>query len=503
MFLHCRMRLNIHKEIALPCPENYLNASKMIDTDAAVVQTIFSRQQPRAIQLRQSTAAQRIEKIRRLRDAVLDHREAFHAAFVADLGKPVVEVELTELLPVMDEARDAIRHLSRWMRPRRVGPTLTTLGTSARVLHQPRGRCLIVGPWNYPLNTLLGPLVSAVAAGNTAILKPSESTPHVNAVVDTVARMVFDPEEVAVIMGGVRTAELLLALPFDHMFFTGSPAIGKLVMAAAATHLASVTLELGGKSPVIVDETADLARAAELIVWGKLTNMGQSCVAPDHVFVHRSVKERLVRLCQDAIARRYGATDETVAASPALGRMIDERHASRVAGLIENAVTAGATLVTGGHHNGSQRYVAPTLLTDVPDGARINAEEIFGPVLPFEEFDSIDDVILRINSAPKPLALYVWSRHGQTIERITTLTSSGGICINHCMQQYAHTGLPFGGVNNSGIGSAHGHAGFRAFSHERAMLVAGPLMLLRLFFPPYTRWKIGLSKMLVRLLACV
>ncbi|MFP3614499.1 aldehyde dehydrogenase family protein [Paraburkholderia sp. SIMBA_050] len=475
--------------------------AEIIDTDSGVVQTIFSRQQSMALQLRQSTAAERIRKIERLRDAVLDHRDAFYAAFTADLGKPSVEVNLTELLPVVDEARDAIRHLSRWMRPARVAPTLTTLGTSARVLHQPRGRCLIIGPWNYPLNTLLGPLVSAVAAGNTAILKPSELTPNVNAVVDAVVRMAFDPAEVAVVHGGVQTAQLLLTLPFDHVFFTGSPAVGKLVMAAASVNLASVTLELGGKSPVIVDETADLVRAAELIIWGKLTNAGQSCVAPDHVFVHSNVKERLVSLCKDEITRRYGASSEAVAASPDFGRIIDERHTARVADLIGNAVACGATLVTGGHHDSSARYVSPTLLTDVPADARIASEEIFGPVLPIEAFHSIDEVIRRINAAPKPLALYLWSRHKETVRRVTEQTSSGGLCVNHCMQQYAHIGLPFGGVNNSGLGSAHGHFGFKAFSHERAMLVAGPLMLLRWFFPPYTDGRIRLSQMLVRLLA--
>jgi len=464
------------------------------DTDPAVIHAAFAQQGPTALALRESTHAERRRKLERLRDALLARRTTFYRAFDADLRKHPVEVDLTELLPVVDEIRHALAHLRRWMRPHRVSPTLTTLGTTAKVVYQPRGRCLIIGPWNYPLNTLVGPLVSAVAAGNTVILKPSEMTPHVNAVVAALVAEVFDPAEVAVVQGGVETSQHLLALPFDHVFFTGSPTVGKIVMAAAAKHLSSVTLELGGKSPVIVDETADLQHAASLIVWGKLTNAGQTCVAPDHVFVHRSVAAAFADLCRQAIAARFGATDAAVAASADLGRMINARHAARVGALIDDAVAHGAKLLAGGSHDAAARYVAPTLLTDVPAEARIASEEIFGPVLPIEAYDSLDDVIARINAAPKPLALYLWSKDKRTAAKVMTQTSSGGICLNHCVQQYAHSGLPFGGVNNSGIGNSHGVFGFKAFSHERAFLKAGPLMVLALFFPPYTRRTAQLSR---------
>jgi aldehyde dehydrogenase (NAD+) len=470
------------------------------DVDPAHLQTLFEQQAPRALALRESTARERAAKLARLRDALLRRREAWHAAFETDLRKPPLEVDLTELLPVVDEARHAIAHVARWMRPQRVAPTLTTLGTRARILWQPRGRCLIIGPWNYPVNTLLGPLVSAVAAGNTVVLKPSEFTPHVNALVAELVAEVFEPCEVAIVQGGVATAQALLALPFDHVFFTGSPAVGKIVMAAAAQHLGSVTLELGGKSPVIVDATADLQAAAELILWGKFTNAGQTCVAPDHVFVQRSVRDRFVQLCQGLLASRYGASAEAVAASPDLARMITPRHAERLGALIDDARARGATLLAGGQHDAAARYVAPTLLGDVPAEARASDEEIFGPVLPIEPFDAIDEVIGRINARPKPLALYLFSRDKDTAARVLARTSSGGVCINHCVQQYAHGGLPFGGVNNSGIGSAHGHFGFKAFSHERACLAAGPVMLLRLFYPPYTAFKGKLGATLLRLL---
>lgn len=473
------------------------------DTDIGHIRDLFAGQGPTALALRESTAGERAHKLKRLRDALLQRREALYAAFEADLRKPPLEVDLTELLPVVDEARHAIKHLARWMRPRRVAPTLTTLGTRARVLYQPRGRCLISGPWNYPVNTLLGPLVSAIAAGNAVILKPSEFTPHVNAVVAELVAEVFDPAEVTLVQGGVNTAQQLLALPFDHVFFTGSPAVGKIVMSAAAQHLTSVTLELGGKSPVIVDETADLQRAAELILWGKFTNAGQTCVAPDHVFVQRSVRDRFARLCQDLIATRYGATEAAVEASPDLARMVTRRHTERLGVLIGDARARGAVLLAGGRYDTAARYVAPTLLVDVPADARISTEEIFGPVLPIETFDSIDEVIHRINAQPKPLALYLFSRNRKTRARVTAQTSSGGICLNHCVQQYAHGGLPFGGVNQSGIGNAHGVFGFKAFSHERACLASGPFMLLSLFYPPYTSRKSWLSAALVRALRSI
>ena len=464
------------------------------------LQHTFERQAATALALRSSRARERVAKLKRLRDGLLSRRQDLYRAFAADLRKPPLEVDLTELLPVADEARHAMAQLARWMRPQRVWPTLTTLGTRAKVLYQPRGRCLIIGPWNYPVNTLLGPLVSAIAAGNAVILKPSELTPHVNAVVAELVAEVFDTTEVALVQGGVDTAQQLLALPFDHVFFTGSTAVGKIVMAAAAQHLTSVTLELGGKSPVIVDETADLQRAAELILWGKLTNAGQTCVAPDHVFVHRKVEKKFTEICQSVIAARYGANEAAVKASLDLARMISRAHTERLGALIDDARSRGATLLAGGNHDASSRYVAPTLLTHVAPDARINQEEIFGPVLPIEGFESIEDVIKRINAQPKPLALYLFSRHRPTQEQVTQLTSSGGICLNHCVQQYAHGGLPFGGVNQSGIGSAHGVFGFKAFSHERAQLEAGLWTVVRQFFPPYTPRKNRLSAALLGIL---
>ncbi len=375
------------------------------ETSPQVIDALFAGQAARSLALRRSSASERSATLGRLLEELLAQREAFQAAFAKDLGKPAVEVDLTELLPVVDDIRHAQKHLGRWTRPHRAAPTLTTLGTKARIVYQPRGRCLIIGPWNYPLSTLVGPLVSAVAAGNTAILKPSEFTPNVNAVIARIVAEVFESAEVALVEGAVETSTHLLSLPFDHVFFTGSPAVGKVVMAAAAKHLASVTLELGGKSPVVVDASADLRHAAEHVMWGKLVNAGQTCVAPDHLYVHRSVMEPFVAQCRAVLAERFGRDDAAVAASPDLGRMIHARHAQRVGALIDEAVAQGARVLAGGTHDDAQRYVAPTLLADVPEAARIAREEIFGPVLPIAPFDTLDEVIARINAAPKPLAL--------------------------------------------------------------------------------------------------
>lgn len=478
----------------------HLNAH---DPDPAVVEQRFLAQGPVALKLRQSTARDRIGKLRRLRTALLQRRPAFHRAFALDFRKPVAEIELTEFLPVIDEIRHAIRHLRKWMRPVRVSPTLTTLGTAARIVYQPRGRCLIISPWNYPVNTLIGPLISAIAAGNTAIIKPSELTPHVNEVIEDLIGDVFAPDEVALIQGGVKTSQALLGLPFDHIFFTGSPAVGKIVMAAASQHLSSVTLELGGKSPVIVDETADVKRAAETTIWAKLVNAGQTCIAPDYLLVHRSVRDRFVEQCRKTIENRFGATDEQVAATPDLARIISTDHTERIAALVDDALATGAQLWSGGSYSSADRYVAPTLLGDVAPHARISEEEIFGPILPIVEFDTIDEAISHINARPKPLALYVWSRSSATIDRLLQQTSSGGACVNHCLQHYAHSGLPFGGVGQAGIGNAHGFFGFNAFSHERALLTGRRFLMARLFFPPYTQLKTRLVQRVVDILAKV
>ncbi len=434
------------------------------------IQMVFERQGRTALQLRSSTAAQRIAKIKMLRDAVIAHTDAFYEAAYLDFKKPPGEVDVAEILPVCAEADDAIAHLAQWMKPTRVWPTLLTAGTQSQVQYMPRGRCLIISPWNYPVNLTFGPLVSAIAAGNTAIIKPSEMTPHLSALMSKIVRTAFAEDEIAIFEGEADVAQSLLALPFNHIFFTGSPAIGKQVMVAAARHLASVTLELGGKSPTVIDASANIELAAQSVMWAKFSNAGQTCIAPDYVFVHESVKQQWLASCTAILQKAYGSTFEDQQNSPHLAHIVNFRHTARLKALLDDARKLGAKLLTGGGVDESDCFIAPTLLDDVPAEASIMKEEIFGPLLPVIPFLNLDDVIARINAGPNPLALYIYSQDKVNIQRVLQQTLSGGACVNHALLQFLHARLPVGGVNNSGIGNAHGIYGFKAFSHEKAVL---------------------------------
>ena len=461
---------------------------------------VFAAQQQTALRWRVSSAGERIARIKRLREAMMARREQFYAAFAQDYRKSPAEVEASEFLPVMEEIRHVLGRLKRWMKPSGMWPTTTMLGTSAWVQYQPRGRVLIIAPWNYPLSLCFGPLVSALAAGNTAIIKPSEMTPAVSSLMASIIAEVFPSNEVALFEGGTPTSTALLALPFDHIFFTGSPAVGKIVMAAAARHLTSVTLELGGKSPTIIDESANMALAAETIMWGKFINNGQTCVAPDYVYVHQNVKAAFIEACKNVLQARYGQTAAEQKASADLTRIVNPRHAQRVAGLLSDALAKGAVVHAGGEVDTASCYIAPTLLSDIGPGSAILDEEIFGPLLPIMAYTDLDQVVADINAGPKPLALYIWSRRQKNIDLVLQRTSSGGACVNHCVAQFAHGNLPFGGVNNSGIGNGHGIYGFKAFSHERGVLRSSPLMLIKLFFPPYTNKRLYLIRKTVDML---
>ncbi|SFG91030.1 aldehyde dehydrogenase family protein [Pseudomonas sp. NFACC45] len=449
---------------------------------AADIQRIFAIQRQTALSLRSSTVEQRIAKLRRLREVLMMHREAIVEAAGKDFKRPPVEVDFTELMPVIMDISDYCRRLKKWLKPRRVRQSMMMLGTRAWVRYEPRGRCLILAPWNYPVTLTLGPLIPAIASGNTAMIKTSEIAPNLSAVLVKIIREVFDESEVAVFEGDASVAQALLELPFDHVFFTGSPSIGKVVMTAAAKHLTSVTLELGGKSPVVVDQSADIELAAKTIAWGKFINAGQTCIAPDHIYVHSSISAQFVQRVCAHLDTWYG---EGLAAMDAeLSRVINVRHTQRVADLIDDAKARGARLIYGGAVDVGAHFVSPTLLGDVPDDARIMQEEIFGPVLPIIAFNHLDEVIERINAAPKPLALYIWSRDPASADALIVRTSAGGTCVNHIAAHFLHHNLPFGGVNNSGIGSYHGEWGIRAFSHERA-IVKTQVLLATMFFPPY------------------
>lgn len=471
-------------------------ATHVSDSYTDPVVNVFHRQQRFALTLRPSNARQRLEKLNRLGAAITRYKQDIYDATFSDFKKPSAEVDLAEIFPIMHEIAHAKRHLKSWMKAKRVPATLAMLGTQSAVRCEPKGVCLIISPWNYPLNLSFGPLVSAIAAGNTAIIKPSEMTPHCSALIKRIVEEVFDPQEVAVFEGAAEVSTKLLTLPFNHIFFTGSPAVGRIIMKAASEHLASVTLELGGKSPVIIDETANLKAAARNVVWGKFSNNGQTCIAPDHVFVHKRVLNQFVAHARSHIEAFYGKEEEQHN-SPDYCRIVNERHYHRLSNMLKDAKEKGGTVAVGGLSVVDDRFISPTLLTDTPDDATIMQEEIFGPLLPIISFSDIDKVLDRINQQPKPLALYIYSKDNQQITKILANTSAGGTCINHSVVQFLHGNLPFGGVNNSGLGSSHGYYGFKAFSHERSVL-RDRFSITHWLFPPYTASVKRLINLIVR-----
>ena len=445
------------------------------------LETVFAAQRVTAIHLRTSSAKDRIEKLRRLEAAVLAHRQPIRQALAADLRRPEAETDLFELVPILSGLHHARRNLSSWMKPRRVMPTLPMLGTRARIQYEPKGVSLIIAPWNYPAILLLGPLTSAIAAGCPAMLKPSEMTPATAEVLSELIKATFDEREVAIFGGDAAVATKLLALPFNHIFFTGSPAVGQVVMEAAAKNLAAVTLELGGKSPVIIDESADVTRAAQSIAWGKFSNCGQTCIAPDYAYVQENRMVAFLDALKVAVTQFYGDS----ARSPDYCRIINQKHFARIAALVDNAVKGGAALVLGGEQDAEQNYIAPTVLTGLAEGAAILKEEIFGPVLPVLSYRDLSEPIAAINARPKPLTLYVYGKDRTRIDRILKQTSAGGSCVNTNLIHFLHENLPFGGINHSGLGNSHGFFGFRAFSHERAVL-ENKFSVVPWLYPPYT-----------------
>lgn len=452
----------------------------------AEIHRVFALQQHHQWEVARSNARQRIAKLRRLYDAILHHRKEIEAAMWADLRKNPTEVNITELGVVLHEIRHTIQHLQSWMTPKRVGTSLTLFRSYSEIVYEPKGLCLILSPWNFPINLTLDPLVSAIAAGNCVILKPSELAPHSSAVIRQIVTECFPPGEVSIFEGDATVAQELLSMPFNHVFFTGSTQVGKIVMRAAAEHLASVTLELGGKSPVVVDETANLDTAAAKIVWIKLVNAGQTCIAPDYVLVHESVHDALLEKMKAKVKQFYGNTPAAIQQSPDLCRIINGRHFTRVKALLDDAVQRGANLAFGGKTAENEHYIAPAILTAVPEEAQIWEEEIFGPLLPIRKYDTLEHAISYINSKPKALAMYLFSTDDRRVSKIIAETRAGGVTVNDCGPHFYNSELPFGGSNNSGTGKCHGEFGFLEFTNQRGVLYQARWMPTTDFFlPPY------------------
>ena len=445
---------------------------------------VFEKQRQNQQQVADSPPRQRKAKLAHLLEVLLRYRNRIRDALNEDFAKHPVEVDLAELYPVIGEIKHARRQLHRWMRPRRVSTPWAQFGGTSRIQYEPKGTVLIMSPWNFPVNLTLGPLVGAIAAGNTAILKPSEFTPNSTAAMAEIVRLVFSEQEVALIQGTADVASQLLELPFNHIFFTGSTAVGKIVMAAAAKHLASVTLELGGRSPSIVDDSADLRTAAKRVAWSKFINNGQVCIATDHVYVHRSRHDEFLDLLHGYLETFYGADPKT---SSSYNRLVNQRHFDRVRNLLRDAEAKRALVPYGGECDETDKFIAPTVLTNLDAKSRILQEEIFGPVLPIQTFSEIEEPVEQINSNEKPLALYIYSRNKRNIRFLLQNSRAGGTCINHSCLHFFNHSLPFGGVNHSGIGKSHGRFSFEAFSNARAIYRQRlPWSAIDLMMPPYT-----------------
>lgn len=419
----------------------------------------------------------RLEQLHTLQLAIQRHEEAIMEALRQDLNKSPFEGYATEIGMVYEELKCMRKHLRRWAKPKRKRPSIVHFPASGKVYREPYGSVLMMSPWNYPFQLTMVPLIGALAAGNCAVVKPSAYAPHTAEVVKTILEECFDPAYVAVVLGGREENRNLLEEPFDYIFFTGSPTVGKVVMEAAAKHLTPITLELGGKSPCIVDETADLPLAARRIVWGKLLNAGQTCIAPDYFLVHEKVKEPFVQELQRQITAMFGEHPEQ---SEELPKIINDKHFGRLRGLMESG-----TIVAGGQVNEQTRQIAPTVLDGVSWDSPIMQEEIFGPLFPILTFTDFDAMLTDITRRPKPLALYLFTasreREKQTIETV----SFGGGTVNDTIVHIASNTMPFGGVGNSGMGQYHGKASFETFTHAKTVVRRGTWLDIPLRYPPY------------------
>jgi aldehyde dehydrogenase (NAD+) len=461
-----------------------------VSTDPAVaIQEIFVKQQAQAQRQKHLSVAERRERIRRIIRYVEDDAkmQGLKDAMHADFRKSEAEVLISEIGVITQHARHAYRELAQWTKPEKASAPLLLAGTQSYVQFEAKGVCLIIAPWNYPFNLMFSPLLYAIAAGNTAILKPSEMTPHTSAFMKKMITELFPEEEVAMIEGDASTAKILLDLPFDHIFFTGSPQVGKIIMAAAAKHLTSVTLELGGKSPAIVDASANVNEVAYKMAWAKCLNNGQTCIAPDYALVHESQKDHFIQAYRAGIEKLYpGAIEHGIADNPDYCRIVNDRHYQRIRRLYEDAMSKGAVELLGGKWIPEERLVPPTLLGNVSEDMLIMEEEIFGPVLPMATFQSNDEAVRSVLSRPKPLTLYIGARSRAFIQYILDNTSAGSTVVNDFLLGYANPNLPFGGVNNSGIGKYMGYYGFVAFSNEKSVIKRN-FGTMSMIFPPYNK----------------
>jgi len=431
----------------------------------------------------------RISSLKKLKSAILKYEEEIYEALWKDLHKSKFEAYASEIGFVLEELSFHIKKLKNWMKPKRVRSSLTMFPASTYRYYEPLGSVLIIAPWNYPFQLLIAPLIGAISAGNTAILKPSEYSENTATVIKKMIESTFEPNYISVLTGDAKVSQALLKLKFDHIFFTGSPAIGKIVMKSAAEHMTPVTLELGGKSPCIVDETAKLKLAATRIIWGKLLNAGQTCIAPDYLLIHKSVKEKFLPLLVEAIEKFYG---KDASKSPDYPRIINSSNLKRLIMLTEKA-----HIYYGGKTDIQENYFEPTIIDNVTFDDAVMQQEIFGPILPIITYERIEDVITKVNENPKPLALYLFSENRKTHKKILERVPAGGVNINDTLMHIVNNKVPFGGVGNSGIGGYHGFYSFELFSNAKPFVKRGTWMDVPIRYAPYGK-KLKIIKLLMK-----
>nr|WP_290998078.1 aldehyde dehydrogenase family protein [Hoeflea sp.] len=455
-------------------------ATQQLDPMTQISQTVsdlratFNTGKTRAVDWRRA-------QLHRLKAMIEENEGAILDALHADLGKSAFEGRLTETGTVLSEIDHVLRHLKGWMRPARVWTPITAQPGRSMIRPEPLGVVLIIAPWNYPFNLMITPLIGAIAAGNCAVLKPSEISAHTSRVIARLIPDYLDADAIRVVEGAAETAKELLDQRFDHIFYTGGETVGRIVMTAAAEHLTPVTLELGGKSPAIVHDDCDLALAARRVAWGKFLNAGQTCIAPDYVLVQEKAAGAFVAGLKSAITEFFGPDPK---ASPDYPRLVSDKHFARVRDLI-----AGGEIAAGGDSDADTRYIAPTVLTGVDPQSPVMREEIFGPVLAVLTYRTIEEAISFVNARPKPLALYLFSNSQAMREKVLDETSSGGVCINDVVMHLAVPELPFGGVGISGMGAYHGRASFDTFSHRKSVLVKSEWFDVPLRYAPFSETK--------------
>jgi aldehyde dehydrogenase (NAD+) len=430
--------------------------------------------------------AWRAEQLGRLAALTRENSDAILGALARDFGKPPIEALLMDVSIVTQEALHARKMLGKWTKPEKVATPMQMKPGSSRLVREPLGTVLIIAPWNYPVQLLLSPLVGAIAAGNCAVLKPSELTPHTSAVLADLVPRYLDPACISLVEGGVAETTALLAERFEHIFYTGGAQVAHVVMEAAAKHLTPVTLELGGKSPCIVDATANLDVAAHRIAWGKYLNAGQTCIAPDYVLVDERKEDELLAKLGAAVTEFYGNDPK---ASPDYARIVNRRHFDRLSRFLKDGEVA-----YGGQVEPESRFIAPTALRRVREDADVMGEEIFGPILPVLPVRDLDKALAFVNEREKPLALYLFSEDADARRRVETETTSGGLCLNHVIWHVANPNLPFGGVGPSGTGAYHGKYSFETFSHRKGVVEKGTRFDPKFAYPPFGKWKTAIMK---------